>query len=660
MKLSIKTKLFSSFLFILLLATSLSILVFVLSDQYIRSQQIAILNEKTNSATNSILDYSLTLKQLQQSLANTFEDSAYSIDIFEDKAFQIIQDNPSFDTITLLSPTSRELAVITRQQIAPRDMLGVALPSETFNQALNTDIAFSKVYFPNQQETPAISLYTPILNSAGSVTHIIRGQINLNLLPETLSRLELGEGGIAYILDYEGQIIVHPRKDLVSAKNLLERPVIKVLKDDGYAAIRPQDHYYTNENNTQVIAGSNIIHGLNWILVAEQPTDVVFSQLALTRNLVIGSFIASVALMVLLAIIVSNGLARPIKLLTSSAKRIEKGDLNSRTSINTGDELQDLSLSFNAMAKQLSERQQSLKNSNQALKIERDQQKILLESLTDGVIAIDAHMSIILFNKAAEKITGYKAESLIGRNINAAIQFYRKDSLVPAEQLTNQSARTKQELLESGLAITTDNGVVVLSLIIDPIDLDSSGKNGWIITFTDMTKEKEFEAMKLDFVSMAAHELRTPLTAMRGYLSLLHEEARKKLNKNEQQYLERSFISANQLNALVENLLNLSRVERGALKLNIQPINFEEVIAATIDNLHNLADQKNISITLQTPSKPVIVMADNFRIGEVLTNLIANAINYTAATGKIKITLSVEGQKAQVAINDTGSHRLRQ
>ena len=169
-----------------------------------------------------------------------------------------------------------------------------------------------------------------------------------------------------------------------------------------------------------------------------------------------------------------------------------------------------------------------------------------------------------------------------------------------------------------------------------------------------MTKEKEFEAMKLDFVSMAAHELRTPLTAMRGYLSLLHEEARKKLNKNEQQYLERSFISANQLNALVENLLNLSRVERGALKLNIQPINFEEVIAATIDNLHNLADQKNISITLQTPSKPVIVMADNFRIGEVLTNLIANAINYTAATGKIKITLSVEGQKAQVAINDTG------
>src|SRR5690606_5339813 len=162
------------------------------------------------------------------------------------------------------------------------------------------------------------------------------------------------------------------------------------------------------------------------------------------------------------------------------------------------------------------------------------------------------------------------------------------------------------------------------------------GKNGWIITLSDMTKEKEFEIMKLDFVSMAAHELRTPLTAMRGYLSLLGEEAGDKLTKDEKQYLDRTFISANQLNSLVENLLNLSRVERGALKLSLAPMEIDSIITAAVENLSGIANQKNITLTFTPGKQPVTVLADHFRIAEVITNLVGNAINYTAAGGKVE------------------------
>src|SRR5690606_7617064 len=269
------------------------------------------------------------------------------------------------------------------------------------------------------------------------------------------------------------------------------------------------------------------------------------------------------------------------------------------------------------MARQLAERQKSLEDSNQNLSNERDRQSALLQSLTDGVIAVDTEGKITLFNKSAERITGYKYQSAIGRDFNAVMQLYNGESLVNFDQLTNQAGKFKKLYKEHGLTVNTDRGAIVLSLSITAIQNDDDTENGWIITFFDMTKEREFEAMKLDFVSMAAHELRTPLTSLRGYLSMMHEEAKPKLNEQELRYLERSFISANQLNSLVENLLNLSRVERGALKLSISPISIEESVSATFENLTNIAKERDISLQFSPKKKQTLVMADQFRISEV-------------------------------------------
>lgn len=169
-------------------------------------------------------------------------------------------------------------------------------------------------------------------------------------------------------------------------------------------------------------------------------------------------------------------------------------------------------------------------------------------------------------------------------------------------------------------------------------------------------QEKELEAMKLDFVSMAAHELRTPLTALRGYLSILEYEAKSKLSSDEQKYLQRSVISSGQLSSLVENLLNLSRIERGSLKLDLAPLQPEAMVNGALANLQEVAKQRGIKLEFITPTKPLpLILADNFRIAEVLTNLTANAINYSKPQdGWVKIQAKVIGHTVAFSVEDNG------
>src|SRR5690606_10269048 len=123
--------------------------------------------------------------------------------------------------------------------------------------------------------------------------------------------------------------------------------------------------------------------------------------------------------------------------------------------------------------------------------------KVLLQSMSDGVVAVDDEAKILLFNASAERITGYQQASVLNRNINAALQLYDNEELVPLEKYTDQSAKNRQHLKGQGLTIHTDNGPKILSLSAAPFKLEDKERNGWIITFSDITDEKEFESMKL-------------------------------------------------------------------------------------------------------------------------------------------------------------------
>ncbi|MFH0937390.1 MAG: HAMP domain-containing sensor histidine kinase [Candidatus Daviesbacteria bacterium] len=160
---------------------------------------------------------------------------------------------------------------------------------------------------------------------------------------------------------------------------------------------------------------------------------------------------------------------------------------------------------------------------------------------------------------------------------------------------------------------------------------------------------------KIDIVSITAHEFRTYLTSIINYLSVLSSEAKEKLSPEEQIFLDRAFVSAQQLSYLVDNLLDVSRIERGVLTVNIQPLDWKKQLTQTVGNSKLQALQKKIDLRLNLPSEPIPpITADLVRINEVLNNLIVNAINYTNEGGIIEVGTKLAGSEIVTYVADNG------
>ncbi len=161
--------------------------------------------------------------------------------------------------------------------------------------------------------------------------------------------------------------------------------------------------------------------------------------------------------------------------------------------------------------------------------------------------------------------------------------------------------------------------------------------------------------MKLDFVSMEAHELRTPLTSIRGYLSVILKEYAENLSADQKMMLGRVSISADQLMAIVESLLSVSKIERGIFSVNISEVNWQQFVKQTVNDFQERAKERTIQLHFDEPNLTVSsVAADALRIGEVLNNLLSNAINYTYPGGTVTVSLEEKDGKIVTHIKDTG------
>jgi signal transduction histidine kinase len=161
--------------------------------------------------------------------------------------------------------------------------------------------------------------------------------------------------------------------------------------------------------------------------------------------------------------------------------------------------------------------------------------------------------------------------------------------------------------------------------------------------------------MKLDFVAMAAHELRTPLTAVRGYLSLLMEDKQTTLGEKQKKFLDRSFYNAQILANLVENILNVSRIERGTLDLHYEVVNWPEYVQKFYEDSQGRAKDKELSLEFEAPEDAsILVNIDKLSMYEVIGNLVSNSLNYTPTGGKIKIVITATDQTVTTSVIDTG------
>lgn len=284
---------------------------------------------------------------------------------------------------------------------------------------------------------------------------------------------------------------------------------------------------------------------------------------------------------------------------------------------------------------------------------------LILSAIKDGVIALDKAGNVVLFNPAAENLTGASFKEVLNKPITQILKFYQNNTEIAASLLCSED-KTSQEFAyqkEEIKIISFKNKQGIVNITSNYIKEGDKENLGCILTLHDITEEKRFEAMKLDFVSMAAHELRTPLTSIKGYLSVFMNENKTKFDADQTTFLTRISISTEQLLALIENLLNVSKIERGIFNVNTFASDWVEIVQQTFDQFSERAKEKNLELTFIKPTEVIPkIMVDRIRIVEVLSNLLSNAIAYTAPGGKIKIWVELAPDKSSVIthVSDTG------
>ena len=280
-----------------------------------------------------------------------------------------------------------------------------------------------------------------------------------------------------------------------------------------------------------------------------------------------------------------------------------------------------------------------------------------IESIIDGVLALGFDGKVTMVNPAALQMLGVKEADILNKNIDEILTIYDEGDVITANKLLPKDKITEDTVIvqKKNLRLVTKFGKQIFAnLTSSAIKEGQEVGLGSIITLNDVSKEKELEEMKLDFVSMAAHELRTPLTAIRGYLSVLQEETSKSLDKEQRSFLDKAFISSSQLAALVENLLSVSKIGRGAMRLEVEETDWKHLLQESFNTFVPLVKEKGIKFVNNCPDDIPMVMVDKFRISEVLSNLLANAINYTKPGGKVELSAEKSGDMVTTYVKDTG------
>ena len=338
---------------------------------------------------------------------------------------------------------------------------------------------------------------------------------------------------------------------------------------------------------------------------------------------------------------------RPLSKFVEASKVLSGGNLNFKLNIKSHDELEEVADAFNLMSDKLGTSFQKIESENNSIYSERNRFNAVLSSVIDGIIALDFNKNVIFVNKAAEGITGLTQTQLFGKPLSQFVHFFDGGEEIVAPTYCDPSFN-KSVMLSS-------EGGSQIKVYLSTSKIEGENQQGCLLILHDLSKEEELEQMKLDFVSMASHELKTPLTSIIGYLSVFINENKGKVANEDLNLLEKSLISAQQLYTLIQNILNVNKIERDQMAVSSQAVDYQPILTKVTEDLRNQAQQKNITLNLNLPAEVLPkVIADPIRISEVITNLAANAINYTNPGGRVDITAQVSPSEITTIVSDTG------
>ncbi len=505
-------------------------------------------------------------------------------------------------------------------------------------------IAVPLIGFADQQDLTKLSTAEfGKYRSPDDIKGVLVATFSLNDLWKSVLSTQVGNGGYAYVVDDKGNLIAHPDSNFLT-KN---QNISTVHQVADFLKGTHDVHESTSETGKAVLSTYEPITRTNWAVIVEEPISSVYASIMTFYRLAIGIFIVMALLAVCLSLLFRKRLLAPIKQLATGAKRLGGGDFSQKIPEKGHDELTDLAHNFNIMGQNINNLVANLKTQNYSLAVEHDKLSGILAGVTDGVIAVDSQERIILINPPAATLVGKTPEDIIGTKLTDTFGWTKKSAKFPMELSKPGIYRYDEVTLQQ------PDQLASLDLMVSVVQ-HQNNEVAAILTVHDLTASRELETMKLDFVAIAAHELRTPLTVVRGYLNLINTEAISQMSIYNIENLQRALIGAEQLSGLINNLLNISRIERGQMQVVIAKVDLADLIKRAVNQQQVSAKLKSQKLVYNGPTAGVYVPADAAAISEVLNNYITNALKYTDPGSRIELSLEIAQDQVTVSVRDNG------
>jgi len=463
---------------------------------------------------------------------------------------------------------------------------------------------------------------------------VIRGNNPADFNSEILKlHLERNENIESNILNVNGATIAstvslatqHSDSSILSAQNGVESFTNSRRPDSTTEQLRRWFNYAYPVKDTD--------GEVTYIIFVRMDAQFMYDSLLQQSITLMFASVTALVLMALMGFLLTSTLTEPIILLTKKSKEIANGRLDQKIDVKSKDEIGQLAESFNHMV-------QELQKSISAITSEKNKMEIIQQNMSDGVLAYDRNETLIHANVSAQEML----------NINNIkdIPFSEMMKLLAAD-ISSLSGLSNESISDTSF----QSGDRFINASFSPFYEHHGHVEGLVIVLQDITRHKKLDDMRKEFVANVSHEIRTPLTTVKSYTeTLLNIDPQERARATD--FLEIINSEADRMTLLVQDLLELTRFDSKQLDLDIKRTRISSLVERSIHQNIILAEKKSQQIHFIPPTVDFEIDCDPYRINQVFSNIISNAIKYSPPGSQITINTAMRSRYYQVDITDNG------
>ena len=440
------------------------------------------------------------------------------------------------------------------------------------------------------------------------------------------------------VINSNGQVLADSQKNPKTMDNHGNRPEILAAHSHGQGITTRFSDTVKNNMMYYALAVMKDDKLIGYVRTS-LPLSVIDERLSRIHTLVLFAMSVSILVALLLGFFVARGFAKPLTAMTTIAENMSVGNYDQRISIDRKDEIGSLAKALNKMAKNSSERLETII-------LEKNKLVAILAGMVEGVVAVDKNENIIHLNEAAKRILG------ISNNVDMDRKIWETTHLQEFCQIFSLALNEETEIRKKYKTVKKSKDQIV-DVHASPFRDGSGELVGVVAVLYDVSELERLETIRKDFVANVSHELKTPITAARGLLETVIDDNEMSI-ENHRIFITKAMNQILRLSNIVTDLLSLSRLETVKMDLIRECIDLRDVVNDSIQALHPVSEEKRISIEYEEFDMSLEVLGDREALFQSVNNLIDNAIKYNSKHGKVWLRLFNEGKNAVLEVRDSG------